>query len=111
MQYGKVPGSMSSHGIGTALSDIQDIQDTIVNLTIDNMKMVIAPMFQKVRGGDSFAPGENVFEYSPFSLHEVNTDRGISRIELGIPDFTGVNFLDYSNNMADMSEGLNAYSE
>jgi hypothetical protein len=35
--------------MATALEDIQATADTIFNLTIDNIKLQVAPMFQKMK--------------------------------------------------------------
>lgn len=59
-----------------------------MNLSIDNIKMLIAPMFQKMRGGDSFGDGADQLSYSPFKVHETNTPDGLKRLELGIQDFS-----------------------
>ena len=50
IHYNKIPGIPFGMGMALSLVDIQKISDTIVNLTIDNLKLQIAPMFQKVKG-------------------------------------------------------------
>ena len=108
--YNKIPGSGFSHGIGTALVGEQESIDTMLNLTLDNMKLLVAPMFQKMRGGDIVGTSGNVLSYSPYKVFEVNTDKAISRIDLGIPDFSGINIVDYLYKISDMSEGMNSYA-
>lgn len=72
IHYNKIPGIPFGMGMALSLSDIQKISDTIVNLTIDNLKLQIAPMFQKVKGGDIFEDGESVISYTPFKVIETN---------------------------------------
>ena len=109
IHYNKIPGIGFSHGVGTALEGIQSVSDTIMNLSIDNIKMLIAPMFQKMRWGDSFGDGADQLSYSPFKVHETNTPDGLKRLELGIQDFSWPNFLDFLTKVAEMSEGINSY--
>lgn len=104
IHYGKIPGIGFSHGIGTSLEGIQNVSDTIMNLSIDNVKMLVAPMFTKMRGGDSFGDGADTLSYSPFKVHEVNTPDGIKRLDLGVQDFSGPNFLDFLTKVAEMGE-------
>ena len=66
-------------------------------------------MFQKMRGGDSFGDGNENLSYVPFKVHEVNTPNGMTRLELGVPDFSGPNFLDFLTKVAESSEGINSY--
>lgn len=110
VHYGKIPGIWFSHGIGTSLEGIQAVSDTIMNLSIDNVKMLVAPMFTKMRGGDSFGDGSDTLSYQPFKVHEVNTPDGIKRLDLWVQDFSGPNFLDFLTKVAEMWEGINSYA-
>jgi len=107
--YNKIAGIPFGMGLGITMSDIQDTCDTVMNLTIDNMKLQVAPMFQKIKGGDVFADGQTNLQYEPFKIWEVNTPGAISRLDLGTPDFTGTQFVNSLIQLADMSEGVNSY--
>mgnify|MGYP003402881101 CR=1 FL=1 len=110
IHYGKIPGIGFSHGIGTSLEWIQNVSDTIMNLSIDNVKMLIAPMFQRMRWGDTFGDGSTNLTYAPFKVHEVNTPDGLKRLELWVQDFSGPNFLDFLSKVAEMGEWINSYA-
>ena len=108
--YNQIPGLSLGMGIATDLVDLQEIMDTIFNLFIDNMKMQVAPMFQKIRGSDVFQDGSSTLEYSPFEMVETNTPNAITRLELGTPDFSGLNLIDQLFRIAEMAEGANSYA-
>lgn len=108
--YNKAPGLAFGHGIATSQEHIQQASDTIFNLFLDNMKLQVAPMFQKPRGGDAFGAGSNVLSYEPFKIYETNSPDAIQRIQLGTPDVTGENVVDYLVSMGEKAEGLNSYA-
>ena len=110
LQYNKVPGLAFSHGIATSLGDMQAMADTIMNLWLDNMKLQVAPMFQKQKGWDIFQSKDNVLDFEPFWLIETNTPNAITRLQLGSPDFTWSNVLDTIQKISEAWEWLNSYS-
>ena len=110
LTYNKIPGLSFGQGMAANLHDIQSLADTIFNLMADNLKMQVAPMFTKIKGADFFSDGNSVLSYEPFKMVETNTPDGIKRMELGTPDFTGVNFMDYLFRLGEMSEGVNSYA-
>lgn len=110
IHYNKIPGLSFGQGIAANLADIQKLSDTVFNLMSDNLKMQVAPMFTKIKGADFFSEGEKVMSYEPFKVVETNTPDGLKRMELGTPDFTGTNFLDYLFRIGEMSEGINSYA-
>lgn len=93
-----------------SLEDIQEQADSIFNLSIDNIKLQVAPMFAKMKGGDLFQFGEGKLEYKPFGVVEVNTPDAIQRIQLGTTDFSGTNMVTMLMQMAEQSEGINSYA-
>ncbi len=110
LHYNKIPGIPFGQWMGTSLEDIQEQADTIFNLTMDNIKLQVAPMFQKMKGGDIFQFGEGKLQYEPFGVVEVNSPDAISRLELGTNDFAGTNMIQYLTQLGEMSEGVNSYS-
>lgn len=108
--YNKAPGLAFGHGIATSEEHIQEAADTFFNLMLDNMKLQVAPMFQKPRGGDVFSDGATTLEYEPFKLFETNAANAIQRIQLGAPDLSGKDMVDYLISMGERSEGLNSYA-
>jgi len=108
--YNKSPGLAFGHGIATSEEHIQEAADTFFNLMMDNMKLQVAPMFQKPRGGDVFSDGATTLEYEPFKMFETNSPNAIQRIQLGTPDLSGKDMVDYLISMGERSEGLNSYA-
>ena len=48
--------------------------------------------------------------YEPFKVVEVNTPEGMQRLELGSPELTWVDMIQFLLQLWEMSEGLNSYS-
>ena len=110
IEYNKAPGLAFGSGLGVTLEDIQNITDELLNLQMDNTKFQIAPMFQKLKGSDMFSQDASWLLYEPFKVVEVNTPEGMHRLELGSPEFTGVDMIQFLLQLWEMSEGLNSYS-
>ena len=110
IEYNKAPGLAFGSGLGVTLEDIQNITDELLNLQMDNTKFQIAPMFQKLKGSDMFSQDASGLLYEPFKVVEVNTPEGMHRLELGSPEFTGVDMIQFLLQLWEMSEGLNSYS-
>jgi len=110
IEYNKAPGLAFGSGLGVTLEDIQNITDELLNLQMDNTKFQIAPMFQKLKGSDMFSQDASWLLYEPFKVVEVNTPEGMHRLELGSPEFTWVDMIQFLLQLWEMSEGLNSYS-
>ena len=95
IEYNKAPGLAFGSGLGVTLEDIQNITDELLNLQMDNTKFQIAPMFQKLKGSDMFSQDASGLLYEPFKVVEVNTPEGMHRLELGSPEFTGVDMIQF----------------
>lgn len=110
IEYNKAPGLAFGSWLGVTLEDIQNITDELLNLQMDNTKFQIAPMFQKLKWSDMFSQDANGLLYEPFKVVEVNTPEWMHRLELGSPEFTGVDMIQFLLQLWEMSEGLNSYS-
>ena len=111
VSYSTVPWLAYGIWLWTSLNDIQHVWDEILNLTVDNIKLQIAPMFQKMKGWDMFdKKSNNTLNYEPFGVVETNTPNAISRLDLGTPDFSWVQFMQFLMQLWEMSEWMNAYS-
>lgn len=106
----KIPWIAFWQWMALTLKDIQSIADTIFNLTIDNIKMQVAPMFTKVKWWDLFEDGEQTLTYQPFKVVETNMPEALQRMQLGSPDFSGTNMVEYLVQLWEMSEGVNSYA-
>jgi len=110
IEYNKAPWVAFGSWLGVTLEDIQNITDELLNLRMDNTKFQIAPMFQKLKWSDMFSQDANGLTYEPFKVVEVNTPEWMHRLELGSPEFTGVDMIQFLLQLWEMSEGLNSYS-
>lgn len=110
IEYNKAPWVAFWSWLGVTLEDIQNITDELLNLQMDNTKFQIAPMFQKLKWSDMFSQDANGLTYEPFKVVEVNTPEWMHRLELGSPEFTGVDMIQFLLQLWEMSEGLNSYS-
>ncbi len=110
IEYNKAPGLAFGSWLWVTLEDIQNITDELLNLQMDNTKFQIAPMFQKLKWSDMFSQDADGLLYEPFKVVEVNTPEGMHRLELGSPEFTGVDMIQFLLQLWEMSEWLNSYS-
>jgi len=110
IEYNKAPWLAFGSGLGVTLEDIQNITDELLNLQMDNTKFQIAPMFQKLKWSDMFSQDADWLLYEPFKVVEVNTPEWMHRLELGSPEFTWVDMIQFLLQLWEMSEGLNSYS-
>jgi len=110
IEYNKAPWLAFGSGLGVTLEDIQNITDELLNLQMDNTKFQIAPMFQKLKWSDMFSQDADWLLYEPFKVVEVNTPEGMHRLELGSPEFTWVDMIQFLLQLWEMSEWLNSYS-
>lgn len=111
IQYNKAPWLAFGNGLWTSVADIQAMVDELLNLQMDNTKFQIAPMYQKMKGSDMFsANSKKWLEYTPFGMVETNTPDGIKRLELGSPEFTGTNMIQFLLQLWEMSEWVNSYT-
>lgn len=110
IQFNKAPGLAYWNWVWTSMEDIQQMTDELLNLQMDNTKFQIAPMYQKMKGSDVFSQGRKGLEYEAFNVIEVNTPNAIQRIELGSPEFTGINMIQFLLQMWEMSEWVNSYT-
>jgi len=110
LHYNKIPWIPFGQWMATALEDIQAMADTIFNLTIDNIKLQVAPMFQKMKWWDIFEVWEKKLSYEPFKVIETNTPDAIQRLNLWSPDFSGTSMVQFLMQMWEMSEWINSYA-
>lgn len=111
IQYNKSPWLAYGNGLGSSVADIQGLVDELLNLQMDNTKFQIAPMYQKMKGSDMFSSNSKKgIEYTPFGMVETNTPEGIKRLELGSPEFTGTNMVQFLLQLWEMSEWVNSYT-
>ena len=111
IQFNKSPGLAFGNWLGTSLEDIQWLVDELINYQMDNTKFQIAPMYQKLKGSDMFSSNSKKWiEYTPFGVIETNTPDGLQKLQLGSPEFTGINMIQFLLQLGEMSEWVNSYT-
>lgn len=90
-----IPGTCIGVGLGVSMDDIQKVSNALINFSIDNIKMNITPMMQKLRGVDMFGTGSQYIEWEPFKIIEVDSADGLQKLQMGLGDFSGVNLIQF----------------
>ena len=109
--FNKIPWLPHGRWIWLSLSDIQDVADEMMNLAIDNQKFLVAPMFERIKGGDIFAETDGIIEWSPFKAIETNQKGAIQRLDIGNPQMAGLSWwVDFLFQLWEMSEWINSYA-
>lgn len=112
--YNQVPWIAYGIWLWQALDDVQKVWTEILNLSIDNIKLQIWPMFQKMKWWDVFqnmGKGQrDTLVYSPFKVIETNTPNAITRLDLWTPDFSWIQFMQYLEQLGEKTEWMNAYA-
>lgn len=110
LEYNKIPWIPFGQWMATSLEDIQEIADSIFNLTADNIKLQVAPMFSKMKWWDLFQFNDWKLKYEPFWVVEVNTPDALQRLQLWTPDFSWTNMVQFLLQLWEMSEWVNSYA-
>lgn len=104
-----IPGTCIGVGLGVSMDDIQKVSNALINFSIDNIKMNITPMMQRIRGVDMFGTGSQYIEWEPFKIIEVDSPDGLQKLQMGLGDFSGVNLIQFLMQIGEISEGTNSY--
>lgn len=110
LHYNKIPWIPFGQWMATSLEDIQETADTIFNLTLDNIKLQVAPMFSKMKWWDMFQFWDNKLQYEPFWVVEMNSPDWLQRLQLWTPDFSWTNMMQFLMQLWEMSEWVNSYA-
>lgn len=109
--FNKIPGIPYGRWIALSLSDIQDIADIMMNLAIDNQKLLVTPMFEKVKWWDLFSEWDWVIEWTPFKVIEVNQKWALTRLDVWNPQMAWLSWwIEFLFQLSEMSEWINSYA-
>lgn len=81
-----------------------------MNLTVDNIKLAVCPIFEMAAGTDIDLGGKEYMEYDPFKIYKTTTPGSIKKIDLGAGDFAGVNLTQFFIQIAEMISGTSGYA-
>lgn len=102
-----VPGSGNANGVADQLGNLQDINNSLWNSFLDNIKLVMGPMF-KVTG--NLPIGKNgTLDFKKFRAFKTAGTGDIEKIQLGVTDFAPINFMQIVQGFAEQRSGVNNY--
>lgn len=102
-----VPGTGNANGVADNLGGLQDINNMLWNAFLDNIKLVLGPMF-KVSG--NIAIGKNgSLDFKKFRAIRTNGSSDIEKIQLGVTDFAPINFMQVVQSFSEQRSGVNNY--
>lgn len=110
MLSNKIPGAPLSISNSQAIRHVTKVIDSLMNLTVDNIKLSVCPIFEMVSGTDIDLGGKEYMEYEPFKIYKTATAGSIKKIDLGTGDFSWVNLTQFFIQIAEMISGTSWYA-
>lgn len=110
MLSNKVPWAPFSISNSQAIRHVTRVIDSLMNLTVDNIKLAVCPIFEMAAGTDIDLGGKEYMEYDPFKIYKTTTPGSIKKIDLGAGDFAGVNLTQFFIQIAEMISGTSGYA-
>jgi hypothetical protein len=110
MLSNKIPGAPISISNSQAIRHVTRVIDSLMNLTVDNIKLSVCPLFEMAAGTDIDLGGKEYLEYDPFKIYKTTTPGSIKKIDLGTGDFSGVNLTQFFIQIAEMISGTSGYA-
>lgn len=105
----KVPGRVNWQWIAVSNADFQSIANTLYNIFLDNLKMSIAPMFEKVGWIDSMLQKQKKLKYDPYWIIHTNTPGSLKKLDLWLNDFSPINALSSLEWLVEKKVWINEY--
>lgn len=107
INYSMIPGTGNANGVADDLWNLQDINESLWNAFIDNMKLILGPMFA-VTG--NLPIGKNgTIDFKKFRAIKTNGTGSIEKIQLGVTDFAPINFMQMTEGLAEKRSGTGNY--
>lgn len=105
--FSMIPGTGNANGVADNLGGLQDINNMLWNSFLDNIKLVMGPMF-KVTG--NIPLGKNgTLDFKKFRAFRSNGSTDIEKIQLGVTDFAPINFMQVVQSFSEQRSGVNNY--
>lgn len=89
--FSKIPWTWNSNGIADKLSVLQDLQNTLWNAFIDNIKLNLWPMFKISWNVPLWKNG--TLDFRAFKAFKTNWAQDIEKIQMWVTDFAPMNFM------------------
>lgn len=90
-QFSNIPGTGNANGVADNIGGLQDINNSIWNAFLDNIKLVLGPMF-KITGNLPIGK-DGTLDFARFRAFRSNGNTDIEKIQLGVTDFAPINFM------------------
>lgn len=105
--FSAIPGTGSSNGVADNLGWLQDIQASLWNAFIDNIKLILGPMF-KVSWNTPI--GKNwTIDFKKFRAIRTTGQNDIEKIQLWVTDFAPMNFMQMVQSVSEQRSWVNNY--
>lgn len=107
INYSMIPGTGNANGVADNLWGLQDINDSLWNSFIDNIKLTLGPMFA-ISG--NLPIGKNgTLDFKRFKAIRTNGTGSIEKIQLGVTDFAPINFMQMVEGVSEKRSGTGNY--
>lgn len=102
-----IPWTGNASGIADKLTGLQDLQNTLWNAFIDNIKLNLWPMF-KISGNIQTGKTGKL-DFKSFRAFKTNGGADIEKVQLGVSDFAPLNFMQMVEAAGLKESGMNNY--
>ena len=105
--FSAIPGTGSSNGVADNLGWLQDIQASLWNAFIDNIKLILGPMF-KVSWNTPIGKNGTI-DFKKFRAIRTTGQNDIEKIQLWVTDFAPMNFMQMVQSVSEQRSWVNNY--
>lgn len=102
-----IPGTGNANGVADDLGNLQDINESLWNAFIDNIKLILGPMFAV--SGNLPVGKSGTIDFKKFKAIRTNGSASIEKIQLGVTDFAPINFMQMTEGLAEKRSATGNY--
>lgn len=107
INYSMIPGTGNANGVADDLGNLQDINESLWNAFIDNIKLILGPMFAVSGNLPIWKSG--TLDFKKFKAIRTNGASSIEKIQLGVTDFAPINFMQMTEGLAEKRSATGNY--
>lgn len=107
INYSMIPGTGNANGVADDLGNLQDINESLWNAFIDNIKLILGPMFAV--SGNLPISKSGTLDFKKFRAIRTNGASAIEKIQLGVTDFAPINFMQLTEGLAEKRSATGNY--
>lgn len=107
INYSMIPGTGNANGVADDLGNLQDINESLWNAFIDNIKLILGPMFAV--SGNLPIGKSGTIDFKKFKAIRTNGQASIEKIQLGVTDFAPINFMQMTEGLAEKRSATGNY--